>query len=132
MTLDDITTQLMDEKSAQKIAVESLIKIAPRNEFEKFSSEVELKTDLTENEIISHSVLDILDIFTKSIEKFSSKSVMAEIVNKKERKLLSKDRKSRTEIVDVAKAPMFPAGEMEGMRQESAVRRFFKPRQRSL
>lgn len=85
-------------------AVKSLIEVKDRKSGE--SSEVELKTDLTDDEIKTHTILAITsDVLEMDKTDFDSKCILANVIEKKERKALSKDRKSREEIVSVAKQP---------------------------
>lgn len=103
-TLEEQITDLVD-KNPQADAVNSLIKVGKREKGEQ-DTDIELKTDLSDNDVKIHTVVDLMSSFLEmNSTQFSEKSVIANLVNKKERKLLSKDRKSREEIVMIAKNP---------------------------
>lgn len=115
--------EIVKDETAQSKAVSSLIDVKPKKEGE-LGSDIELKTDLTENETKFHTVIDLMSfILSMKSTDFTSKQILDKITILKERKLLSKDRKSRQEIVEVARAPdMTVMGADTGT---GAVRRFF-------
>lgn len=122
----NINEMLKDDNPAAE-AVNALIKVRKRKAGE--DSEVELKTDLSEDEIKIHTVLGVLsNLIEMKPQDFTKKCILSEVIDKKERKSLSKDRKSRLEIVEVAKQPdvNMPLGTQSG--NESFIKRFFTSR----
>lgn len=125
MTLDEKTEAILQDENPTATAVKSLIDVKDRVKGK--TSNVELKTDLTDNEVKIHSVLAVLnDTIDNGEKEFDKSCVLGTLIERKERKALSKDRKSRQEIVSVAKQPEF--GDMESVRKESMVRKLFTPR----
>lgn len=122
MTIDEETEKLIKEENATSEAVRSLINVKDREKGK--SSDVELKTDLTDDEVKIHTVLQALsNTLEMSQLEFSEKCVLSAVIESKERKLLSKDRKSRMEIVNVARQPdmNFPMEHQQG----GFLKRFF-------
>lgn len=100
----------IEEKSPQSVAVESLISVSPQTKGE-MGTDVEIKTDLDENSIKMHTVVEIIgNIMNMSTQELNTKNIILELVQKLERKALSKDRKSRTEIVEIARIPNMNMG----------------------
>lgn len=129
MPIDDDIEKEIKEENPQAEAVRSLINVAPRKAGQS-DTEIELKTDLDENEVKLHTACDIMaNVLEMKPLDFSSKSVISPLVNKKERKALSKMRKSRGEIVEVARNRdnIFQDQDQEG---KSFMRRWFSPRPR--
>ncbi len=103
--LEENIDKLLNEESAQAKAVSSLIYVKKKVKGE-LGSDIELKTDLTEKECCIHTGVDMLQHFlAMTPTEFISAPILQNLTTLKERKLLSKDRKSRGEIVDVARNP---------------------------
>lgn len=101
MPIDEDIDQIIREETPQAKATSSLIDVKPRKKGE--FSNIELKTDLTEADVCLHTRAEMLQrIMESSDMKMPFLSTLVEI---KERKLLSKDRKSRLEIVEIGKQP---------------------------
>lgn len=108
MALDADVENVMKEENPQSIAVKSLINVKGRDH-KKLETDIELKTDLTDNDVANHSVLAVLNhVLESGKDDFRSKTILGNLINTKERKLISKDRKGRGEIVDLAKTPEQP------------------------
>lgn len=123
-SLDEYTDKILQEENPTAKAVDALINVDDREAGK--SSEVELKTDLTENEVKMHTVLDTLSTTLEMSEKvFSAKSILASVIEKKERKSLSKNRMSRSEIVTVARQPDMNLGFGEPHQKQGFIKRFF-------
>lgn len=125
-SIDDDIEQILKDENASSQAIKSLITVKDRESGK--DSEVELKTDLSEDDIKIHTVLAVLsNIIEMKQKSFSKSCILASVIEKKERKALSKDRKSRGEIVAVARQPdmTFP---MEMAGRENFVKRMFTPR----
>lgn len=104
-TIDDEIEHLLKEESAQTKAVISLIDVKERT-IGKLGTEIELKTDLDESQVCVHTAVDMIStILEMDTKKFNNECILGNLTNLKERKLLSKNRMSRKEIVDVAKNP---------------------------
>ena len=105
MPLEENIEEIIKEETPQSVAVNSLIKVKDR-EIGKLGSDVELKTDLTEEGTCVHTQADmltqVLEIKPNNFKKIPVFSILTQL---KERKLLSLDRKSRSEIVAVARQP---------------------------
>lgn len=129
-SLDDSVEEILRDETASSLAVKSLIEVGKRKAGE--DSEVELKTDLTEDEIKIHTVLAVLSNVLEMDEKsFSKNCILSSVIEKKERKALSKDRKSRAEIVTVARQPEMLSMGMP-MENPGMLRRFFSPRKNNM
>lgn len=121
--LEDVTDELLREDNAGSEAIRSLINVAKSKKGE--DTEIELKTELTADEVKIHSLVDIFGKMLESDEKqFCSKSIFPMIVEKLERKSLSKGRQSRAEIVNVARQPDMINNEFN-QQNDSALKRFF-------
>jgi hypothetical protein len=128
--LDDVAEEIINDESASAEAIRSLIKVTAKESGK--DSEVELKTDLSSNEVKIHSIIDILGkIIESSSKEFSTKSIFPLVVEKIERKLLSKERKSRTEIVTVARQPDMNQNEFN-VQGEGAIKRFMLGRRNNI
>lgn len=126
-TLDENIDKILKEESATSKAVDSLITVKDRETGK--ASEVELKTDLTDDEIKLHTVLAITsDVLEMDEKTFTTKCILADVIEKKERKALSKNRKSREEIVMVARQPDIQMGDMGMPHKDNFVKRFFSSR----
>lgn len=126
--LDDTVDQVISDESASAEAIRSLIKVEKTQKGD--DTEIELKTELSDDEVKIHSIIDIFGRVLESNEKtFGSKSIFPMIVEKLERKALSKRRKSREEIVAVARQPDMNQNEFN-VGNESAFKRFFMGRRR--
>jgi len=123
-SIDQNINDILKDENPTAQAVNALIKVGDREAGK--DSEVELKTDLTVDEIKIHTVLGVLsNLIEMNPDDFTKKCILSEVIEKKERKSLSKDRKSRLEIVEVARQPdvNMPLGTNAG--NESFVKRFF-------
>lgn len=117
MTIEDELDKIIRDDSPTSTAVKSLVNAGTDSE-----DNVELKTDLTEEQIKIHSVLKLLhQCLSMEVDEFESKSILGKLINIVERKSWSKDRKSRQEIVAVAKQPdqMNVGGGGEGFFQKA-------------
>lgn len=124
MVLDENIEEILKEENPTAKAVTSLIEVRPKKKGE--DSEIELKTDLTSDEVKLHTIIDILNEVLEMDEKdFSKKCILSSLINKKERKSLSKNRLSRSEIVAVAKQPEFPNDFGGEVKKQGIIRRFF-------
>lgn len=126
-SIDDDIEKLLKEETAQSQAVKSLIEVREKKKGE-VGSEIELKTDLDKNQVCIHTAVDMItNIIDMDEKEFTDKCIIGNLINLKERKLLSKDRKSRTEIVEVAKTPdmMFNQEPQQGF-----VRNLFRSRRK--
>ena len=86
---------------------------------------MELKTDLDPDEIKIHTVLGALSNILETSElKFSEECILPQVIEKKERKSISKYRKSREEIVRVARQPDMNM-QPEQQQNQSFVKRLF-------
>lgn len=122
--LDESVDEILKEENPTAEAVKSLINVKDREAGK--SSEVELKTDLDDDEIKVHTVLSIMSgVLEMTEENFNKKCILSDVIEKKERKALSKDRKSREEIVMVARQPDIRMGGMD-MGMEGQNKGFFK------
>lgn len=102
--IEDVIKDSLKNKTASLLAVETLVSVKNKEHKEDFGTDVELKTDLDERSVIVHSLLDeVSRILMLSPSDFNKEIVVPKIVERKERKLLSKNRKSREEVVRVAK-----------------------------
>lgn len=123
-SIDENINEILKEDNPTAEAVNALIKVKDREAGK--DSEVELKTDLTEDEIKIHTVLGVLsNLMEMQPEDFTKKCILSKVIEKKERKSLSKDRKSRLEIVEVARQPDMKMGMMGDVGNESFIKRFF-------
>lgn len=122
-TIDENINEILKDENPTAQAVNALIKVEDREAGK--DSDVELKTDLNEDEIKIHTVLGVLsNLIEMKPEDFTKKCILSKVIEKKERKSLSKDRKSRLEIVEVARHP-----DVNMMAQptgnESFIKKFF-------
>lgn len=125
-SIEDTIDKVLKEETAQGEAVKSLITVKER-EVGKLGSDIELKTDLDEKGVCLHTAVDMMsNILEMDKASFRKNCIIGNLTHLKERKLLSKDRKSRQEIVEVAKNPDMNL--MQEPMQQSAVRRFFTGR----
>jgi hypothetical protein len=124
MSLDEKTEQLLNDEDATATAVKSLINVDDRAKGKP--SKIELKTDLTENEVKIHSVLAVLnDVIDNGETKFKESCILGTLIERKERKALSKNRLSRGEIVAVAKQPDINGDMGNQMVKENMAKRLF-------
>lgn len=127
MAIDNKLEEMLTEESPTSAAVKSLINVKDRVSGK--DSEIELKTDLDIEQVNVHTIVDLCMGFLEMDEKDFKKNIVGvNLVNKKERKLLSKNRMSRAEIVQVARQPdlnMLPEQHNEGF-----LKRFFTSRRK--
>lgn len=127
-TLDDDVEHIFREENPQAEAVKSLLNVKSRQKGQ--DSEIELKTDLDKNALCIHTAADLLaQVLDMDAKTFNSRCILGDLVNIKERKLLSKDRKSRQEIVEISKQQSFE--EEQAKRSERFVKKLFMPQNRS-
>ena len=129
MAIDESIEGIIREETAQSKAVSTLIDVK-KDKHGELGSDIELKTDLTADQINIHTAGDMLGLFLEMTEKKFSESanIMRQLIKLKERKSLSKDRKSRGEIVDIARNPdMNMMGMDGGGGGGGMVRRFLSP-----
>lgn len=122
--LDEHIEELIRDETAQSKAVKSLIEIKPKNKAD-FGSDIEVKTDLDDKQVCIHTAGDMLQTFLSS-KSFKDMNIISDLIQIKERKLLSKNRKSRQEIVDVARSPDMTM--MQPDSQGNFVKRLFTSR----
>ena len=122
-TLDDEIREISNEDTATAEAVKSLINVAPGP---KGRAEIELKSDMTEDEVKVHSILAIINTAIQATPgEFGRDCILGALIEKKERKSLSKNRLSRSEIVAVAKHPDMPSDFEYEARKQGFLRRLF-------
>ena len=123
-TLEDVADNSLREDNAQSEAVRSLLTVKPRLHGD-LATDIELKTELTDAQTCLHTQGNLLGhIWELNEGNFTEKNLIQELVDLKERKLVSLKRQSRREIVDVARNPdMSIQGEEH---RDSFVKRFFK------
>jgi len=125
MSIDDDVDEIIKDDNPTAQAVESLIKV--RDQKKGQQSEIELKTDLDDSDVCVHTSVDMLQaVLEMEGDDMATKSILGILVNKKERKLLSKDRKSRLEIVEVARHPDMNVSQDQA--KQGFVQRFFSRR----
>lgn len=130
-SLDDKLNTMFNDTNPQADAVNALIKVGPRAAG-VMDTEIELKTDLSEDEVKLHTAVDMLSAFLEMTPtEFKKKSVISQLVNKKERKSLSKNRKSREEIVAVAKNPDTIMEQQPGVSQ-NFIKKFFTSQKKQI
>lgn len=127
-TIDDNLDELFKEENPTAEAVKSLINVKSRKVGEP--SEVELKTDLSDDEVKLHTVLSTIhNILEAKPDKFNKECILLNVIESKERKALSKNRLSRSEIVQVARQPDMNMGMMGEMPQKQGfIKRFLTSR----
>ena len=129
----DYSKTITEERSPQGLAVESLINVKEQVQ-DSLATDIELKTDLDDSEIKLHTAVELMgSVLSLSPGELQKKNIILELVMKLERKALSKARASRTEIVEIARAPdmSFP-GMGGGMgdipRRSGGIRGLFRSR----
>lgn len=105
-SLDDAIQGVLRQEDATSRAVTSLISVKEKEQG-KIGSDIEIKTDLeTDKEVCVHSIVDFSDVVLNMNEEiFRNQTIAGIITTIKERKLLSKGRKSRMEIVEISRQP---------------------------
>lgn len=128
MAIDDSIEGILKESSPQGDAVKALISVEKRN-IKDPDTDVELKTDLSSDEIKIHTMMNVIDSMIQQ-KDWGKVSVFSDLINKKERKALSKNRGSRQEIVAVARNPDL---NMHDAASDTAplsfIQRMFRPKQ---
>ena len=128
MSLEEQIRQSMMPEDAGVIGVKHLVTVR-RKQIGDFGSEVELKTDLDSEDVFIHTACDVANwIFQKAENNendLRKVNILGRIVEQKERKRLSLDRKSRAEVVAVAKRPEDSAP----IENKSFWRKMFTPQQ---
>ena len=127
MSLDDSVEGLIKEENAQAEAVKSLINVK-KKVLNELGSDIELKTDLSPENVVIHTGVDMLNRIL-STKDFDKVIITEDLVQIKERKLLSLNRQSRREIVEIARNPDMQMNDF-GNQQESFVKRMFTPRKK--
>lgn len=125
-TIDDSVEKFLKQENPQAEAVRHLVKVEKRKEGEQ-GTDVELKTDLTEQQILDHAKVAFMgNVINMPSEKFAKADLMGDFLDIIERKSISKDRKSRAEIVAVARNP--DTNITEGNMKSSWLGKFFSPK----
>lgn len=125
-TIDDTVEKFIKQDNPQSTAVKHLVDVRERDK-NKLGTDVELKTDLTSDQIITHSVMAVVNsALEMSEDEFNNSCILGDLIDTIERKSISKDRKSRGEIVAVAKSP--DTNITEGNVKQSFMKRFFSPK----
>jgi hypothetical protein len=125
-SLDQFVDNIIKEANPQADAVKSLIEVKKRTRGQ-LNTEVELKTELSSDEIKKHSLMALLShVVEMDDDEFSKSCIIGDLIDVKERKSISKDRKSRKEIVDVARNPDLSLQNDEV--KEGWLKRFFSPK----
>ncbi len=128
-TLDEKLDKFLSEDSPSARAVNALVDVKSNDKENNFDTNVEVKTDLTSDLVRLHSAGEILGIILElNEEDFVKKNIITLLINKLERKLISKDRKSREEIVAVARQPDQQNFIGEGGARDGVMKRMFTPR----
>jgi hypothetical protein len=111
-------------------AIKSLIRVKPTERAK--DSDVELKTELEgNNEVRGHALLSTCSkVLEMSEAEFSGSIIIGQLIDKKERKAWSKNRRSRSEIVEIARQPEIPRDSLVDARKEGFFRKLFTPRNR--
>jgi hypothetical protein len=123
--IDETIDKLIREENAQAQAVKTLITAKPREDG-VLGTDVETKTDLKEQQTCWHTQGGLINsALEMSPEQFGEKCILGDLIDLKERKLLSLERKSRLEIVEIAKNPEVTSDERK---QENLFKKFFTPR----
>jgi hypothetical protein len=130
MDIDD--TEVLKPENPTGEAIKSLIKALPSKRAE--DSDVELKTELEgNNEVRGHALLSVCSKILEMSEKdFNESCIIGQLVDKKERKAWSKNRKSRMEIVEIARQPEIPRDAITDARKEGFFRKLFTPRNKAI
>lgn len=119
--------QIINEESAQAEAVRNLITV--KKDKKNGKTDVESKTDLTDDDVRIHSVLHTLNDTLDMALPSSDKCILGRLIDRKEIKLWSKDRKSREEIVAISRQPdMNQIDMIEGQQKRGLLKRLFTPR----
>ena len=127
-SIDDRIDSFMQEETPSSIAVKSLIRVEKRQKGDT-DTDIELKTDLTDDLVRLHSIAQIMSNVLSTDEKtFADNNIIGELVNKLERKLVSKNRMSRTEIVNVARQPDMNMTSDGMQMRDSFMKRLVTPR----
>jgi len=125
-SIDDDVEGALAEDTAQSQAVRSLIQVKEKKK-DDVGSDIELKTELTEQQTCIHTQIDILNnILGKA--NLTKLDILNNLIQLKERKLLSLKRKSRGEIVDVARNPDMSLMGMGHPPEQNFTKRFFSSR----
>jgi len=124
-TIDEAIEDVIRDENPTSRAVKTLIEVNDRTTG-KFGTDIELKTDLDKNQICVHTAASMLNsVLEMDKDKFNKECILGNLIEVKERKLLSKDRKSRVEIVDIARQPDMNFGDGQN---QNFVSRFFSSR----
>jgi hypothetical protein len=127
-TLDTRVDEEVKEETAQSKIVSSLIDVRERQDG-KIGSDIELKTDLSEDEIKLHTVINMMGHILETAKIFGSDNILHNLIELKERKSLSKERLSRKEAVEIARTPEMPI--LSGFNtQENFTKRWFSSKRR--
>lgn len=122
-TLEEVTDKVLKDENAQAEAVTSLLKVDKRKQGE--NSDVELKTEIPNGMILNlHTSLDVVGNWLE--QTFKEKCILTELIHKRERKSISLQRKSRAEIVAVARNPDITTN--QATLDEGMLKRFFTSR----
>jgi hypothetical protein len=124
--LEDRILQSIQPKDAGVMAVEMLTIIKTGGQGESGFTDVEVKTELSEDEILAHTKLTEIGRLLNMTEKdFENADIISMVVERKERKSISKSREGRKEIVQVARPN---EDGMLGRKDRGFIQRLFTPR----
>lgn len=125
-SIEDKLENFMNEQSPTSMAVRSLVDVK-KNKSGETDTDIELKTDLDDKNIKLHTKAMVMNDFLESV---FGESIIKTVVNIKERKLVSKDRGSRREIVEVARNP--DMNMIQGQENMGFMKRLVTPRNKRI
>lgn len=123
--LERLADELSRDEAPTARAIKSLIEV--KKPLAGEDSEIELKTDISDDEQKIHAILSILSQAITKPDMMAGECILSPVINKLQRLALSKSRKSREEIVAVARQPDM---NMLGLPppEQGMVRSFFSSR----
>ena len=122
-SIEDKLNKILKDESPQAKAVDSLMLIKRRTAGE-LTTDVDLKTELTTDEVRQHAALALLNsVLEMDEETFGNKSILGDLIEIKERKAISLNRQSRKEIVEMTRAP--DSSFFSDKSGDGAMKRFF-------
>lgn len=124
--LEKIADKLSEDEQPTARAIKSLIEV--KDHKKGTASEIELKTDITEDEQKIQSVLSVISEIISNKDSLKDDCILSPVIMKLQRLALSKNRKSRAEIVAVARQPDMSMGMMDGGQNDGFVRRLMTSR----
>jgi len=118
-SLDDLTEDLTKEETAGVQSVKTLFDISKKDG----KSDIDLKTELTDNEIINSAMVEFIEgLPNKDLGK--AEFVINGLTDKFKRLKVSKERKGRTEAVEIFRSEM--TGDVS---KSSWLGNLFKPKE---